>query len=81
MHPNVFASLEGHAQDNAFQSNVIPMDTPSDKTSYTDLMGENGLDFNGMSGVDFSGWGQFASMVSSGLGNLDAFLDDEVFRL
>ncbi|KAG5781750.1 hypothetical protein H9Q73_004631 [Fusarium xylarioides] len=80
MHPNVF--LEGHAQDNAFQSNVIPMDTPSDKTSYTDLMGENGgLDFNGMSGVDFSGWGQFASMVSSGLGNLDAFLDDEVFRL
>lgn len=86
MHPNVFASLslEGHAQDSAFQSNIIPMDTPSDKTSYTDLMGENGgLDFNGMSGVDFSGtgWGQFASMVSSGLGNLDAFLDDEVFRL
>ncbi|KAF5628669.1 uncharacterized protein FTJAE_8758 [Fusarium tjaetaba] len=80
MHPNVF--LDGHAQDNAFQSNVIPMDTPSDKTSYTDLMGENGgLDFNGMSGVDFSGWGQFANMVSSGLGNLDAFLDDEVFRL
>ncbi|KAF5607561.1 hypothetical protein FPANT_814 [Fusarium pseudoanthophilum] len=80
MHPNVF--LDGHAQDNAFQSNIIPMDTPSDKTSYTDLMGENsGLDFNGMSGVDFSGWGQFANMVSSGLGNLDAFLDDEVFRL
>ncbi|KAG9495956.1 hypothetical protein J7337_012522 [Fusarium musae] len=80
MHPNVF--LDGHAQDNALQSNVIPMDTPSDKTSYTDLMGENGgLDFNGMSGVDFSGWGQFANMVSSGLGNLDAFLDDEVFRL
>ncbi|KAF5624466.1 hypothetical protein F52700_9635 [Fusarium sp. NRRL 52700] len=80
MHPNVFASLERHAQDNAFQSN-IPMDTPSDKTSYTDLMGENGLDFNGISAVDFSGWSQFASMVSSGLGNLDTFLDDEVFRL
>ncbi|KAF5707780.1 hypothetical protein FMUND_10930 [Fusarium mundagurra] len=80
MHPNAF--LEGHAQDNAFQSHVMPMDTPSDKTSYTDLMGENGgLNFNGMSGVDFSGWGQFANMVSSGLGNLDSFLDDEVFRV
>ncbi|KAM0221455.1 hypothetical protein ACHAQD_005367 [Fusarium lateritium] len=83
MHPsaNAFGDLEGYSQENGFQSNIIPMDTPSDKTSYTDLMGENGMDYNGMSGVDFSGWGQFASMISSGLGNLDAFLDDEVFRL
>ncbi|KAM0247165.1 hypothetical protein ACHAP5_004244 [Fusarium lateritium] len=83
MHPsaNAFGDLEGYSQENGFQSNMIPMDTPSDKTSYTDLMGENGMDYNGMSGVDFSGWGQFASMISSGLGNLDAFLDDEVFRL
>ncbi|KAJ4258278.1 hypothetical protein NW762_008427 [Fusarium torreyae] len=84
LHPSThpFGGMEGQSQDNAFQSNVVPMDTPSDRTSYTDLMGENGMDFNGMSGVtDFSGWGQFASMISSGLGNLDVFLDDEVFRL
>lgn len=83
MHPstNVFDSLESRSQENGFQSNLMPIDTPSDKTSYTDLMGENGMDYNGMSGVDFSGWGQFASMISSGLGNLDVFLDDEVFRL
>ncbi|KAM0346192.1 hypothetical protein ACHAPU_005613 [Fusarium lateritium] len=82
IHPSAsaFGGLEGYSQDNVF-SNTLPMDTPSDKTSYTDLMGENGMDYNGMPGVDFSGWGQFASMVSSGLGNLDAFLDDEVFRL
>ncbi|KAI1061067.1 hypothetical protein LB507_010121 [Fusarium sp. FIESC RH6] len=83
MHPstNAFGTMDGHSRENEFQSNAIPMDTPSDKTSYTDLMGENGMDYNGMSGVDFSGWGQFASMISSGLGNLDVFLDDEVFRL
>lgn len=28
---------------------------------------------------DYSGWDQFASMVSSGLGNLDAFLNDDPF--
>ncbi|CEI62208.1 hypothetical protein FVEN_g10293 [Fusarium venenatum] len=76
-----FGTIDGHSQEGGFQSNLITMDTPSDKTSYTDLMGENGVDYNGMSGVDFSGWGQFASMISSGLGNLDAFLDDEVFRI
>lgn len=83
MHPsaNTFGDLEGHSHENGFQSSIIPMDTPSDKTSYTDLMGESGVDYNGMPGVDFSGWGQFASMISSGLGNLDAFLDDEVFRI
>ncbi|KAF5022815.1 hypothetical protein F66182_5109 [Fusarium sp. NRRL 66182] len=84
MHPslNPFGTVEGQSQDNGYQASVMPMDTPSDRTSYTDLMGENGMEYNGMSGVaDFSGWGQFASMVSSGLGNLDVFLDDEVFRL
>lgn len=76
-----FGTIDGHSQEGGFQSNILTMDTPSDKTSYTDLMGENGMDYNGMSGVDFSGWGQFASMISSGLGNLDVFLDDEVFRI
>lgn len=28
---------------------------------------------------DYAGWDQFASMLSSGLGNLDAFLNDDTF--
>ncbi|KAL4872835.1 hypothetical protein BDV12DRAFT_193172 [Aspergillus spectabilis] len=60
-------------------------------TTYTDSIEDpaHGIDFqngSGMAGAgaglgfsqtDCSGWGQFTSMVSSGLGNLDLFLGDE----
>ncbi|KAL4886616.1 fungal-specific transcription factor domain-containing protein [Aspergillus karnatakaensis] len=62
-------------------------------STYTDSLDDtgnaNGIDFTGgMAGAgvgglgfslsDASGWGQFTSMVSSGLGNLDLFFGDEV---
>jgi hypothetical protein len=34
----------------------------------------------GFSETDCAGWGQFTSMVSSGLGNLDLLLEGEGFR-
>lgn len=75
----------GMAGAAGFQGMLMPVDTsPSDVTNYTELMGEAALNFNGMpvsAMGDFSGWGQFASMVSSGLGNLDGFMDDDTFRM
>lgn len=58
-------------------------------TGYTDsLDGGGGIDFstddaNAMAGLglsvsDCSGWGQFTSMVSCGLGNMDLFWGDEM---
>lgn len=43
---------------------------------------ETVFDFGSIAGSDvsdYAGWGQFASMVSSGLGNLDVFLHDDDF--
>ncbi|KAF4975536.1 hypothetical protein FZEAL_7682 [Fusarium zealandicum] len=57
--------------------------SPSTGVNYTDLLGEPAMDFNGMPDSAFSepsGWGQFASMVSSGLGNLDLFLNGDSFQ-
>lgn len=81
-------TMDGIPQDPGFYgASGIPVDTtPSDGTNYTELMAEggHGYNFTGLPGSglgDFSGWGQFASMVSSGLGNLDGFIDDDTFRL
>lgn len=30
--------------------------------------------------AEYGGWDQFADLVSSGLGNLDAFLEDDLFK-
>lgn len=83
MHPTM-TGLDGQSQGNGFQGpGDIPMDnTPSTSTSQMDLLGETALDFNGMPSSAFnggSGWGQFASMVSSGLGNFDFFSNDDPF--
>ncbi|KAL4900889.1 hypothetical protein BDW74DRAFT_170466 [Aspergillus multicolor] len=62
------------------------------EASYTSSLDETGLDFAtsanndmaslglGLSPSDCPGWGQFASMVSSGLGNMDLFWGDEGLR-
>lgn len=75
-------------EDPAISIDDIDINSPSlTTTHYSDqVMGGSEaappLDFNGMPAsvlTDYTGWGQFASMVSSGLGNLDSFLyQDEV---
>ncbi|KIX01896.1 uncharacterized protein Z518_07835 [Rhinocladiella mackenziei CBS 650.93] len=87
IHPSItgLGGMDSHSQENGYQTTSAPMDgNPSAATNYTDLMGEATINFNDMTGSalsDYSGWGQFASMVSSGLGNLDAFLNDDPFKL
>ncbi|KAF4125355.1 Fungal trans, partial [Geosmithia morbida] len=64
-------------------TSVATDDSPNLVTNYTDSSGANMVDFNGMPNYVFTdtyGWGQFASMVSSGLGNLDSFLRDDLFQ-
>ncbi|KAH7010257.1 transcriptional regulatory protein GAL4 [Ilyonectria destructans] len=89
MHPTM-TNLEGMddgSHGNGFPQSTASMpldDTPSDIANYTDVLGDNVIDFNGMPSSAFSdssGWGQFASMVSSGLGNLDLFLNDDTFTI
>lgn len=76
----------------SFDGMAVPVDTsPSTGTNNAEWMGEGAMGFAGMDGGggggggggmgDFSGWGQFANMVSSGLGNLDAFHQDDTFRM
>ena len=69
---------DSHSQGNGFQTMSVPMDESPATASYTDLTGDPVVDFNGVipgfSFSDYSGWGQFTSMVSSGLGNMDMFL-------
>ncbi|KAL4999146.1 fungal-specific transcription factor domain-containing protein [Aspergillus recurvatus] len=48
-------------------------------TSGNDLSG-HGLGLAGLSPSDCPGWGQFTSMVSSGLGNMDLFWGEEGLR-
>ncbi|KAI9897369.1 hypothetical protein N3K66_007225 [Trichothecium roseum] len=56
-------------------------DSPGAATSYTELLADSAVGAGGgmpdflFSDSDVSGWGHFASMVSSGLGNLDLFLN------
>lgn len=56
----------------------------NDVGNYADLLGDGtNIDFNNIPSSTMSDspdWGHFASMVSSGLGNLDLFLEDDGFR-
>ncbi|KAL3469508.1 fungal-specific transcription factor domain-containing protein [Aspergillus californicus] len=66
----------------------IPTDnSPGTATNYTDSLDDAAaMDFDvqtdmsglGLSLSDYAGWGQFTSMVSSGLGNMDLFVSDDV---
>lgn len=74
--------VESFLQENGFQDIAsMPLDnTPSTIASHPDLLDEAAIDFNGMPSSAFSaasGWGQFVSMVSSGLGNFDYFLSED----
>lgn len=63
-------------------TSIATDDSPNVVSGYTDVLGGEMIDFNGMPSSAFtsaSGWGQFASMVSSGLGNLD-FVGDDLFQ-
>lgn len=89
MHPSV-TNLGLDTEDLSPQGSGYQTTTPSlgvdgnasDIANYGDLLGETVIDFNGMPSSAFSdpsGWGQFISMVSSGLGNMDLFLNDDSF--
>lgn len=76
---------DGHPQENEFLTTSVPTDgNPVVATSYNDVIGETTIDLDSVSDsafADYLGWDQFASMVSSGLGNFDASLDDSLFKL
>lgn len=56
---------------------IGPIHDVDDTTDFADpAMNTAGSDLS-----DFNGWDQFASMISSGLGNLDGFFDDDPFQL
>lgn len=67
-------NMGSHAQESDFQPMSIPLDESPATANYTDLT-EDAVDLNGtipgFSFTDYSSWGQFTSMVSSGLGNMD----------
>lgn len=77
--------MDSYSRDSGFQTTSLTIDeSPSTNYTGTDLMGETGMNFNAMANsavAGYSGWGQFASMVSSGLGNFDALLNDDSFRM
>lgn len=77
--------MDGELQVNGCHTTSMPMNgIPSAASNYIGPPGEAAIDLNGMLGFalpDYSGWGEFASMVSSAPGNLDAFLNDDSFRL
>lgn len=78
---------DGQSQDNWLQTMGVPMDENCENRStaanYTALMDEPLIDFSNnvpaFSFSDYSGWGQFTSMVSSGLGNVDVFTNYDSF--
>ncbi|KAI0434368.1 transcriptional regulatory protein GAL4 [Xylaria sp. FL1042] len=78
-------SLEGlshHSPPDNLQASSIPLEQNLYSTAnFLGLPVSTPIDFNGMPSSAFSdcsGWGQFASMVSSGMGNLDIFLADAI---
>ncbi|KAJ5621141.1 hypothetical protein N7510_005125 [Penicillium lagena] len=76
----ILDGMDSQSQSNWLQPEVVPTDenrpTPA---YYTDLMEGPMIDFNsnvpGFSFSDCLGWDQFTSMVSSGLGNMDVFIN------
>lgn len=88
MHSSAFGSNGGHSylEESGVQTRSVPTDNDlGHAIEYMDSMGDNTTDFAGMvpESVEsnYADWGHFATMVSSGLGNLDAFLNDDPFML
>lgn len=78
-------SVKSDLQRNRPQTMSIGMEANlGGPTDFADFMGDFDLDYDDVPGSvpsDYSGWDQFASMVSSGLGNLDGFFNDDPFVL
>ncbi|KAI1114055.1 transcriptional regulatory protein GAL4 [Nemania sp. NC0429] len=72
--------LGHHSPADNLQTTSIPLEqSPYSVISFPGLPVDTPIDFNGMPNSafsDYSGWGQFASLVSSGMGNLDMFFAD-----
>ena len=89
LHPTIdLEGFEGVSRVDGFEASVPVDPSPSNMTNYAGMMGDGGgMDFNGMpadtlGGFEgFQGWEQFASMVTSGLGNLDIFHQDDTFGM
>lgn len=81
------AALEGGMSNEVHRSDVISMsmalsDGTSGDVNYVDFMGEATAELDGsVQGVslgEYADWGHFTSMVSSGLGNMDSLLFDDL---
>lgn len=86
LHPSasVLDAADEHLQWRNQQATSMAVDANlPGATDFADLMGDTTVGFNeimaGSVASDYSGWGHFASMVSSGLGNLDVFLNEDPF--
>ena len=55
---------------------------PMTRFAGTNMLNEQNILFDNMptEPFDYDGWDQFASILSSGLGHLDAFLSDDPFK-
>lgn len=76
--------MENLPQENTWNMAPLQMNgNPDPATNFADVMGDASMDFNeGPSTAlsDYSDWDHFASMVASGLGNLDEFCNDGSFQ-
>ncbi|KAL2787193.1 fungal-specific transcription factor domain-containing protein [Aspergillus keveii] len=89
-HAQGAAAFQPQPQQQQTQIPSILQHSPGAATTYTNNSLDDdsaaALDFQanvaglGFSETDCAGWGQFTSMVSSGLGNLDLLLEGEGFR-
>jgi hypothetical protein len=62
---------------------LMPLDESPVTVATSTEMTDQIMDFNGnIPGLcsDYSGWGQFTSMVSSGLGSMDMFMNAGSFN-
>ncbi|KAH8655455.1 fungal-specific transcription factor domain-containing protein, partial [Xylariales sp. PMI_506] len=82
---NVWEGLNFHGSQDGIHPALLPIDdSPGAATIHTSSIGDGTVDFSGMppaAGFESTGWGQFASMISSGLGNLDMFFQNDSFQL
>lgn len=66
------AGPEDHPQETGSLNSLLPTDgSPGTITSYTGQIGDATISMPVLGPDNYSGWDQFFSMVSSGLGNLD----------